>query len=153
MFFWIRLSGDLIMELGERVELATTAALHLFLPLACAANVAKLADVVRMSQVVLSSTIEDVYARNDLPRTPITLANMRHCLTAVGRASLLKFGVATLKSKNRNGKGCNSESQYEQQVHKCEFGPKPAAMFAEEDADTMLRAYDDAVLEFFQVDI
>ncbi|GJS75391.1 hypothetical protein Tco_0725272, partial [Tanacetum coccineum] len=48
------------------------------------------------------------------------------------RTSLQKFGVATLKSDNRNG----------------EFGPKAAAMFADEDADTMLRAYDDGVLEF-----
>ncbi|GJV29683.1 putative reverse transcriptase domain-containing protein [Tanacetum coccineum] len=48
------------------------------------------------------------------------------------RTSLQKFGVATLKFDNRNG----------------EFGPKAAAMFADEDADTMLRAYDDGVLEF-----
>ncbi|KAI3780476.1 hypothetical protein L2E82_10457 [Cichorium intybus] len=38
----LRLSGDLLMELGAGVELATAAAPHLFLPLACAANVAKL---------------------------------------------------------------------------------------------------------------
>ncbi|GKC48584.1 hypothetical protein Tco_1071329, partial [Tanacetum coccineum] len=81
------------------------------------------------------------------------------------RDSLLLFAflyganaVATLKSKNRNGKGCNSESQYEQQVRKkfeiaSEFGPKPAAMSACDDADTMLRSYDDGVLEFVQVDI
>ncbi|KAL4575588.1 hypothetical protein LXL04_022436 [Taraxacum kok-saghyz] len=36
--------GDLLMELGAGVELATTAALHLFLPLACAANVAKVVE-------------------------------------------------------------------------------------------------------------
>ncbi|GJR76460.1 hypothetical protein Tco_0088825 [Tanacetum coccineum] len=50
-------------------------------------------------------------------------------------ASLQKFGVATLKSENRNG----------------EFGPKAVSMFADEDADTMLRAYDDGVLEFVQI--
>lgn len=37
----LRFAGDLIMELGAGVELATAAVPHLFLPLACAANVAK----------------------------------------------------------------------------------------------------------------
>ena len=39
--FKLRLAGDLIMELGAAVELATAAVPHLFLPMACAANVAK----------------------------------------------------------------------------------------------------------------
>ncbi|VVB09947.1 unnamed protein product [Arabis nemorensis] len=34
-------AGDLLMELGAGVELATAAVPHLFLPLACAANVVK----------------------------------------------------------------------------------------------------------------
>nr|GEX63496.1 hypothetical protein [Tanacetum cinerariifolium] len=58
------------------------------------------------------------------------------------------FLLATLKSKNRNGKGCNSKSQYEQQKIL-----KPAAMSACDAADIMLRSYDDGVLEFLQVDI
>lgn len=32
----------------------------------------------------LSSTVEDVFASGDLPRAAETLANMRHCLSAVG---------------------------------------------------------------------
>lgn len=32
----------------------------------------------------LSSTVEDVFASGDLPRAADTLANMRHCLSAVG---------------------------------------------------------------------
>lgn len=36
----------------------------------------------------LSSTVEDVFASGDLPRTAETLANMRHCLTAVGEVFL-----------------------------------------------------------------
>lgn len=37
----LRFTGDLLMELGAGVELATAAVPHLFLPLACAANVLK----------------------------------------------------------------------------------------------------------------
>jgi len=37
----LRFAGDLLMELGAGVELATSAMPHLFLPLACAANVVK----------------------------------------------------------------------------------------------------------------
>lgn len=37
----LRFAGDLLMELGAGVELATSVVPHLFLPLACAANVAK----------------------------------------------------------------------------------------------------------------
>lgn len=36
----------------------------------------------------LSSTVEDVFASGDLPRAAETLANMRHCLTAVGEVFL-----------------------------------------------------------------
>lgn len=32
----------------------------------------------------MSSTVEDVFASGDLPRAAETLANMRHCLSAVG---------------------------------------------------------------------
>ncbi|KAL3647478.1 Golgi transport complex subunit 7 [Castilleja foliolosa] len=35
----------------------------------------------------LSSTVEDVFASGDLPRAAETLANMRHCLTAVGEVA------------------------------------------------------------------
>ena len=40
-FIQLRFAGDLLMELGAGVELATAAVPHLFLPLACAANVVK----------------------------------------------------------------------------------------------------------------
>lgn len=36
----------------------------------------------------LSSTVEDVFASGDLPRAAETLANMRHCLSAVGEVNL-----------------------------------------------------------------
>ncbi|THG15183.1 hypothetical protein TEA_009956 [Camellia sinensis var. sinensis] len=44
----LRFAGDLLMELGAGVELATTAVPHLFLPLACATNVAKYHGQMRM---------------------------------------------------------------------------------------------------------
>ncbi|KAM0016352.1 putative Root UVB sensitive family [Helianthus debilis subsp. tardiflorus] len=52
----LRLSGDLLMELGAAVELATTAVPHLFLPLACAANVAK-----NVAAVTSTSTRTPIY--------------------------------------------------------------------------------------------
>ncbi|XP_076927512.1 protein root UVB sensitive 6-like [Bidens hawaiensis] len=52
----LRLSGDLLMELGAGVELATAAAPHLFLPLACAANVAK-----NVAAVTSTSTRTPIY--------------------------------------------------------------------------------------------
>ncbi|PWA50809.1 hypothetical protein CTI12_AA469100 [Artemisia annua] len=56
LFFYLRLSGDLLMELGAGVELATAAAPHLFLPLACAANVAK-----NVAAVTSTSTRTPIY--------------------------------------------------------------------------------------------
>lgn len=41
----------------------------------------------------LSSTVEDVFASGDLPRAAETLANMRHCLSAVGE---VKFFIGNL---------------------------------------------------------
>lgn len=41
VFLQLRFAGDLLMELGAAVELATMAFPGLVLPLACAANVAK----------------------------------------------------------------------------------------------------------------
>ncbi|KAI4333099.1 hypothetical protein L6164_017947 [Bauhinia variegata] len=35
----------------------------------------------------LSSIVEDVFASGDLPRAAETLANMRHCLSAVGEVA------------------------------------------------------------------
>ncbi|KAJ6427809.1 hypothetical protein OIU84_023249 [Salix udensis] len=52
----LRFAGDLLMELGAAVELATAAVPHLFLPLACAANVAK-----NVGAVTSTSTRTPIY--------------------------------------------------------------------------------------------
>ncbi|KAF5733142.1 hypothetical protein HS088_TW17G00679 [Tripterygium wilfordii] len=52
----MRFSGDLLMELGAGIELATSAFPHLFLPLACAANVAK-----NVAAVTSTSTRTPIY--------------------------------------------------------------------------------------------
>ncbi|GMP91288.1 hypothetical protein CsSME_00042050 [Camellia sinensis var. sinensis] len=52
----LRFSGDLLMELGAGIELATAAVPHLFLPLACVANVAK-----NVGAVTSTSTCTPIY--------------------------------------------------------------------------------------------
>ncbi|KAI4298900.1 hypothetical protein L6164_032413 [Bauhinia variegata] len=52
----LRFAGDLLMELGAGVELVTAAVPHLFLPLACAANVAK-----NVAAVTSTSTRTPIY--------------------------------------------------------------------------------------------
>ncbi|XP_059648320.1 protein root UVB sensitive 6-like [Cornus florida] len=52
----LRFAGDILMELGAGVELATAAVPHLFLPLACAANVAK-----NVGAVTSTSTRTPIY--------------------------------------------------------------------------------------------
>ncbi|CAL1385170.1 unnamed protein product [Linum trigynum] len=52
----LRFTGDLLMELGAGVELATAAFPHLFLPMACAANVAK-----NVAAVTSTSTRTPIY--------------------------------------------------------------------------------------------
>ncbi|KAG2331689.1 hypothetical protein Bca4012_018755 [Brassica carinata] len=52
----LRFAGDLLMELGAAVELATASAPHLFLPLACAANVVK-----NVAAVTSTSTRTPIY--------------------------------------------------------------------------------------------
>ncbi|CAH9086026.1 unnamed protein product [Cuscuta europaea] len=52
----LRFAGDLLMQLGAAVELATSAFPQLFLPLACAANVAK-----NVSAVTSTSTRTPIY--------------------------------------------------------------------------------------------
>lgn len=52
----LRFAGDLLMELGAGVELATSAVPHLFLPLACAASVAK-----NVAAVTSTSTRTPIY--------------------------------------------------------------------------------------------
>ncbi|CAN1330819.1 Protein root UVB sensitive 6 [Linum perenne] len=52
----LRFTGDLLMELGAGIELATAAFPHLFLPMACAANVAK-----NVAAVTSTSTRTPIY--------------------------------------------------------------------------------------------
>ncbi|KZV45264.1 hypothetical protein F511_16847 [Dorcoceras hygrometricum] len=52
----LRFAGDLLMELGAGVELVTAAVSHLFLPLTCAANVAK-----NVGAVTSTSTRTPIY--------------------------------------------------------------------------------------------
>ncbi|KAL5854107.1 hypothetical protein ACOSQ4_003909 [Xanthoceras sorbifolium] len=52
----LRFTGDLLMELGAGVELVTAAMPHLFLPLACAANVVK-----NVAAVTSTSTRTPIY--------------------------------------------------------------------------------------------
>ncbi|GAB2283935.1 Protein root UVB sensitive 6 [Dionaea muscipula] len=52
----LRFAGDILMDLGAGVELATAAMPHLFLPLACAANVAK-----NVAAVTSTSTRTPIY--------------------------------------------------------------------------------------------
>ncbi|KAJ6835724.1 protein root UVB sensitive 6 [Iris pallida] len=59
----LRFSGDLLMELGAGVELATTAVPQLFLPLACAANVLK--NVAAVTSTSTRTPIYKAYARGE----------------------------------------------------------------------------------------
>ena len=52
----LRFSGDLLMELGAGIELATAAFPQLFLPMACVANVVKVCPT-ELSQQVLALLI------------------------------------------------------------------------------------------------
>ena len=52
----LRFSGDLLMELGAGIELATAAFPQLFLPMACIANVVKVCPT-ELSQQVLALLI------------------------------------------------------------------------------------------------
>ncbi|XP_039139463.1 protein root UVB sensitive 6-like isoform X5 [Dioscorea cayenensis subsp. rotundata] len=59
----LRFAGDLLMELGASVELATAAVPHLFLPLACAANMAK--NVAAVTSTSTHTPIYKAYARGE----------------------------------------------------------------------------------------
>ncbi|KAK1310090.1 hypothetical protein QJS10_CPA08g00952 [Acorus calamus] len=59
----LRIAGDLLMELGAGVELATAAAPHLFLPLACAANVVK--NVAAVTSTSTRTPIYKAFARGE----------------------------------------------------------------------------------------
>ncbi|XP_039133560.1 protein root UVB sensitive 6 [Dioscorea cayenensis subsp. rotundata] len=59
----LRFAGDLLMELGAGVELATAAVPHLFLPLACAANVVQ--NVAAVTSTSTRTPIYKAYARGE----------------------------------------------------------------------------------------
>ena len=56
----LRFSGDLLMELGAGIELATAAFPQLFLPKACIANVVKVCPT-KLSQQVLALLVIPIY--------------------------------------------------------------------------------------------
>ncbi|ERM99776.1 protein root UVB sensitive 6 [Amborella trichopoda] len=59
----LRFTGDLLMELGAGIELATTAVPHLFLPFACVANVAK--NVAAVASTSTRAPIYKAFARGE----------------------------------------------------------------------------------------
>eukprot|EP00249_Psilotum_nudum_P011840 c23415_g1_i1 orf=838-2481(+) len=59
----LRFRGDLLMELGAGVELMTVGVPHLFLPLACAANIAK--NVAAVSSTSTRAPIYKAFARGE----------------------------------------------------------------------------------------
>ncbi|XP_010252307.1 PREDICTED: protein root UVB sensitive 6 [Nelumbo nucifera] len=59
----LRFAGDLLMEIGAGVELATAAVPHLFLPLACAANVVK--NVAAVTSTSTRTPIYKAFARGE----------------------------------------------------------------------------------------
>ncbi|OAY73898.1 Protein root UVB sensitive 6 [Ananas comosus] len=88
----LRFAGDLIMELGAGVELATAAVPHLFLPLACAANVAK--NVAAVTSTSTRTPIYKAYARGE------NIGDVTAKGECVGNiADLLGTGLSILISK------------------------------------------------------
>jgi hypothetical protein len=59
----LRFSGDLMMELGAGIELATAAFPQLFLPLACMANVVK--NVAAVTSTSTRTPIYKAYAKGE----------------------------------------------------------------------------------------
>ncbi|THU61655.1 hypothetical protein C4D60_Mb07t25610 [Musa balbisiana] len=88
----LRFAGDLLMELGAGVELATAAVPHLFLPLACAANVVK--NVAAVTSTSTRTPIYKAYAKGenigDVTAKGESVGNM---------ADLLGTGLCILISK------------------------------------------------------
>ncbi|CAL5379322.1 unnamed protein product [Camellia sinensis] len=112
----LRFSGDLLMELGAGIELATAAVPHLFLPLACVANVAKNVGVVTSTSThtpiykafAKGENIGDVTAKGecvgniaDLVKA-VVLHTLNRARLNVSIDSFLKTGrVPTLEEGNR----------------------------------------------------
>uniref|UniRef100_A0A5B6Z878 Uncharacterized protein n=1 Tax=Davidia involucrata TaxID=16924 RepID=A0A5B6Z878_DAVIN len=88
----LRFAGDLLMELGAGVELATAAVPHLFLPLACAANVAK-----NVAAVTSTSTRTPIYKAFAKGENIGDVTAKGECVGNV--ADLLGTGLSILISK------------------------------------------------------
>ncbi|ONK73081.1 uncharacterized protein A4U43_C04F26960 [Asparagus officinalis] len=88
----LRFTGDLLMELGAAVELATTTMPNLFLPLACAANVLK--NVAAVTSTSTRTPIYKAYARGE------NIGDVTAKGECVGNiADLLGTGLSILMSK------------------------------------------------------
>ncbi|XP_018677443.2 protein root UVB sensitive 6 isoform X3 [Musa acuminata AAA Group] len=88
----LRFAGDLLMELGAGVELATATVPHLFLPLACAANVVK--NVAAVTSTSTRTPIYKAYARGE------NIGDVTAKGECVGNiADLLGTGLSILISK------------------------------------------------------
>ncbi|CAO2829853.1 unnamed protein product [Amaranthus hypochondriacus] len=90
----LRFSGDLLMELGAGVELATAAMPNLFLPLACAANVAK-----NVAAVTSTSTRTPIYKAFAKGENIGDVTAKGECVSNV--ADLLGTGLSIMLSKNK----------------------------------------------------
>lgn len=88
----LRFAGDLMMELGAGLELATSAVPHLFLPLACVANVAK--NVGAVTSTSTRTPIYKAYAKGE------NIGDVTAKGECVGNiADLLGTGLSILVSK------------------------------------------------------
>lgn len=88
----LRFAGDLLMELGAGLELATAAVPHLFLPLACVANVAK-----NVSAVTSTSTRTPIYKAFAKGENIGDVTAKGECVANI--ADLLGTGLSIMLSK------------------------------------------------------
>ncbi|XP_022721333.1 protein root UVB sensitive 6-like isoform X3 [Durio zibethinus] len=88
----LRFAGDLLLELGAGVELATAAAPHLFLPLACAANVLK-----NVAAVTSTSTRTPIYKAFAKGENIGDVTAKGECVSNI--ADLLGTGLSIMISK------------------------------------------------------
>ncbi|RWR78661.1 protein root UVB sensitive 6 [Cinnamomum micranthum f. kanehirae] len=88
----LRFTGDLLMELGAGLELATAAVPHLFLPLACVANVAK-----NVATVTSTSTRTPIYKAFAKGENIGDVTAKGECVANI--ADLLGTGLSILISK------------------------------------------------------
>ncbi|XP_020584604.1 protein root UVB sensitive 6 [Phalaenopsis equestris] len=89
----LRFAGDLLMELGAGLELATSAVPHLFLPLACMANVAK-----NVGAVTSTSTRTPIYKAYAKGENIGDVTAKGECVANI--ADLLGTGLSILVSKS-----------------------------------------------------